>query len=199
GVEKVTLVDIDPEMTRLSHAFAPLGELNHHAFDDPRVEVVNQDALIWLERYDGPAFDVVVIDFPDPHSFALGKLYTTRFYRKLQRRLTPDAAVGIQCTSPLYARSTYWCIIRTLEAAGFAVRPYHVAVPSFGVWGFALARRSPFDLPHELPEGLRFLDVTTLPTLFALPPDLGPVPVEVNRLDNQVLVRYHETEWGRFE
>jgi len=25
------------------------------------------------------------------------------------------------------------------------------------------------------------------------------VPVEVNRLDNQVLVRYHESEWSRFE
>jgi spermidine synthase len=38
-----------------------------------------------------------------------------------------------------------------------------------------------------------------MPTLFVLPPDLGPVPVEVNRLDNQVLVRYHETEWRRYE
>jgi spermidine synthase len=35
--------------------------------------------------------------------------------------------------------------------------------------------------------------------LFTLPADLGPVPVEINRLDNQVLVRYHEAEWGRLE
>ena len=110
-----------------------------------------------------------------------------------------QAAVGVQCTSPLFARTTFWCVIRTLEAAGFAVRPYHAAVPSFGVWGFALARRGPFDLPTRLPPGLKFLSAETLPGLFAVPPDLGPVPVEVNRLDNQVLVRYHDSDWRRYE
>jgi predicted membrane-bound spermidine synthase len=29
--------------------------------------------------------------------------------------------------------------------------------------------------------------------------DLGPVPVEINRLDNQSLVRYYEAEWRRYE
>ncbi len=31
-----------------------------------------------------------------------------------------------------------------------------------------------------------------------LPPDIGPVDVKVNRLDNQQLVRYYEAErkWG---
>ena len=103
AVEAVTLVDIDPAMTGLSARFPPLAELNQQAFDDPRLEVVNQDALIWLEE-SGPLYDAVIIDFPDPHSFALGKLYTTRFYRLLQRRMTPAAALAIQCTSPLAAR-----------------------------------------------------------------------------------------------
>src|SRR5205807_9171625 len=132
--EAVTLVDLDQDMTRLSASFPPLADLNGHAFDDPRVRVVNQDAMIWLEE-DGPPFDAAVVDFPDPNTFALGKLYTTRFYRLLKKRLAPDAAVGIQCTSPLFARTSFWCIVKTVEAAGFAVRPYHVAVPSFGVWG----------------------------------------------------------------
>jgi spermidine synthase len=26
-------------------------------------------------------YDAAIVDFPDPNSFALGKLYTTRFYR----------------------------------------------------------------------------------------------------------------------
>ena len=197
-VEAVTLVDLDRKMTDLSRSFPKLAELNRHSYDDPRVTVVNRDAFVWLDE-PGPPFDAAIIDFPDPSTYSLGKLYTTRFYRKLQARLSPTAAVGIQCTSPLYARTTYWCIVRTLEAAGFTVRPYHVAVPSFGVWGFALAGRQPFELPAKLPEGLRFLDSNTLPSLFVMPADLGPVPVEINRLDNQVLVRYHETDWRRFE
>ncbi len=198
GVRAVTLVDIDPEMTGLSRHFRPLGELNGHSFEDPRVTVINQDAMVWLDEA-GEPFDAAIIDFPDPDNFALGKLYTTRFYKLLQRRLTAEAAVGIQCTSPLVARRSFWCIVRTLEAAGFAVRPYQAAVPSFGVWGFALARRTAFEPPRRAPEGLRFLNDTVMPALFELAADLGPVPVEVNRLDNQVLVRYHEAEWKRWE
>jgi spermidine synthase len=198
SVSAVTLVDLDPAMTGLSNAYPPLAALNNSAFADPRVTVVNQDAFVWIGESADP-FDAAVVDFPDPSNYSVSKLYTTRFYRLLQQRLTPTAAVGIQCTSPLFAPTTYWCIVRTLEAAGFAVKPYNAAVPSFGVWGFALATRTPADVPATFPPGLRFLNAATLPTLFALPPDLGPVPVEVNRLDNQVLVRYHETEWRRYE
>jgi spermidine synthase len=199
AVEEVVLVDLDPDMTELSRRFPPLARLNQNAFADPRVRVVNEDAMIWLER-DEPPFDAAVVDFPDPNTFALGKLYTTRFYRMLKARLGTDAAVSIQSTSPLFARSSYWCIVRTLEAAGFHVRPYHTAVPSFGVWGFALARRRPFDAPAQAPPvELKFLDGASLPAMFMLSADLGPVPVEVNRLDNQSLVRYYEAEWRRFE
>ena len=52
----------------------------------------------------------------------------------------------MQSTSPLFARNSYWCIVKTIEAAGYAVKPYQTAVPSFGVWGFALARLEPFDI-----------------------------------------------------
>ena len=199
SVESITLVDLDPTMTRLSSAFPPLAELNQHSYDDPRVHVVNQDAMIWLENAD-EQFDAAIIDFPDPNTFALGKLYTTRFYRLLKSRLTPDAAVSVQSTSPLFARKSYWCIMRTLEAAGFNVRPYQTTVPSFGVWGFALARREPFDVPARAPAvPLKFLDDQSLAAMFTLSADLGPVPVEVNRLDNQSLVRYYEAEWRRYE
>ena len=194
GVESVTLVDIDPKMTELASTHPLLVRQNQGAYDDPRVEVVNQDALIWLAQTDLRP-DVVLIDFPDPHSYALGKLYTSRFFRLLRSRLSDDGAVAIQSTSPLSTRKSYWCIIRTMEAAGFKVRPYQVGMPSFGIWGFALARKVDFALPTgTLPKGLRFLDAATMPALFAIPPDLGPVEVQVNRLDNQYLVRYYEAE-----
>jgi len=99
----------------------------------------------------------------------------------------------------MFARNSFWCIVRTLEAAGFSVKPYAIAVPSFGVWGYALARLTPFDIPRDPPAGLRFLDNNTLNAMFTLSADIGPVPVEINRLDNQVLVRYYEGEWKRFE
>jgi spermidine synthase len=197
-VESVTLVDLDPNMTNLAYRFPPLAALNNHSFDDNRVHVVNQDAMIWLEDAT-PPFDVAIIDFPDPNSFALGKLFTTRFYRLLKQHLAEDSAISVQCTSPLFARTSYWCIVRTIEAAGFTVRPYQTAVPSFGVWGFALGRLHPFDAPAHAPPGLRFLDDPAMAGLFIMPADTGPVPVEINRLDNQVLVRYYDSEWKRWD
>lgn len=197
GVAHVTLVDLDPKMTSLSEAFPPLGALNANAMRDPRVRVVNADAMIWIER-NTETFDAAIVDFPDPSSFALGKLYTTRFYRLLRARLAPDAAVAVQSTSPLFAPQSYWCIVRTMEAAGLYVRPYQATVPAFGVWGFALARQHPFDAPRHVAVPARFLDDATLAAMFVFPRDMTPVPVEINRLDNQMLVRYYEEEWRKW-
>ena len=46
--------------------------------------------------------------------------------------------------------------------------------------------------------GLRYLDGPTLASLFVLGPDMAPLDAEVNRLNNQVLVRYYEDEWKRW-
>jgi spermidine synthase len=197
SVQQVTLVDLDPKMTSLSRAFPALADLNHHSFSDRRVRVINEDAMIWLGE-NRESFDAAIIDFPDPNNFALGKLYTTRFYKLLRQHLAPTAAVAVQCTSPLFARRSYWCVIRTMEAAGLFVRPYQTTVPSFGVWGFALARLAPFPTPSRVPMPLRSLDAQSLASMFVMPPDTGPVPVEINRLDNQTLVRYYEEEWKKW-
>ena len=197
GVKKVTLVDLDPAMTKLSSRFPPLARLNRNSFADPRVTVVNEDAMIWIERV-RESFDVAIVDFPDPSSFSLGKLYSTRFYRMLRTRLAPGSAVAVQSTSPLYARHAYWCIVKTMEAAGMHVRPYQTTVPSFGVWGFSLAKLEPFEAPSTVTVPVRFLDAATLGAMFVFPRDMQPVPVEINRLDNQVLVRYYEDEWRKW-
>jgi len=201
GVESITLVDLDPEMTSLSDHFPPLAKLNEDAFKNPRVHVVNEDAMVWLER-DSEPFDCAFIDFPDPNSYSVGKLYTTRFYRMLKKHLAPTASIAVQSTSPLFARQSYWCIVRTIEVAGFAVKPYQTAVPSFGVWGFTLARLQPFAEPKltdRAPANLRFINESSLAALFAFSSDMSLVPVEINRLDNQALVRYYESEWRKWE
>jgi spermidine synthase len=201
SVETVQLVDLDPMMTGLSRALPALAELNRNAFDDPRVSVVNADAFVWLDNADIEPFDIAIVDFPDPNNFALGKLYTTRFYNLLKAKLKPASSVVIQCTSPLIARNSYWSIIKTLEAVGFTVKPYQTTVPSFGVWGYALAKLQPFDSPSQPPAvELKFLNTDSFASMFEFPTDMTrPDDVEINRLDNQALVHYYETEWRRFE
>ncbi len=202
SVEAVTLVDLDPAMTALARDFSALVTLNRGALADPRVTVVNDDAMVWLEDAPG-GWDTAIVDFPDPNTLALGKLYTRRFYQLLARKLTPDGTIGLQATSPLFARRSFWCIVETMRAAGLHVHPYQVAVPSFGVWGFALAMRHEFAPPTTAPvladHPLRFLDRSALTAMFEFPIDMAPVPVEVNALDNQILVRYYESEWRRWQ
>ncbi len=201
-VSAVTLVDLDPGMTGLSRAFPPLQALNGGALLDPRVVVHNDDAFVWVGERDAAAapFDVVIVDFPDPNHFALGKLYTKRFYALLAGVLAKDGVVAVQATSPLLVPRSFWTIVTTMEAAGWSVAPYQAHVPSFGAWGFALARRAPFAPPHRAPavDGLRFLDDAAMAGLFALPRDMARQPTEVNRLDNQLLVHTYEAEGARW-
>lgn len=195
-VERVTLVDLDPAVTRLAREFPPLVALNGDSLRDPRVTVVTADAMQFLAD-DRGLYDVAIVDFPDPHSFSVGKLYTGTFYTRLAARLAPDGAVAVQSTSPRQAPRSYWCIAATLEEAGFFVRPYRCGVPSFGEWGFMLGALREVPVPAAVPDGTRFLDAEFMQTLFVLPLDVArPEGIEPNRLATQVLVRTYEDELG---
>jgi spermidine synthase len=193
-VESVTLVDLDPTMTKLFSTNPVLVRLNHGALRDPRVRIVNDDAFVWLDQQPG-SFDFAVVDFPDPTSYSLGKLYTTAFYRLLGRHLSAHGAAAIQSTSPLFAKQSFWCIVRTVQDAGLHAIPYHAYVPSFGEWGFVVAANAPVQPASDYPRGLRFLSSATAAAMFEFPQDMLPVDVEVNHLNNQVLVQYYDAEW----
>ena len=193
NLESITLVDLDPEMTKLFTENPMLAPLNGGAFKNPRVHVINDDAFPWLDKNDG-VWDFIVVDFPDPTSFSLGKLYTTAFYRLLKKHLSANGLVVVQSTSPMFSRQSYWCIVETLKQSGFHTWPYHVYVPSFGEWGYTLAGES-WEPPQRLPDGLRFLTVAGVPELFDFARDMQPVAAEPNHLNDQILVRYYEKEW----
>lgn len=196
AVERITLVDLDPHMTRLFAEQPLLRALNRDALHSARLQIVNADAFTWLEQQQG-FWDVVVIDFPDPSSYAIGKLYSTSFYQVLDQHLATSGYAVIQTTSPLIARRSFWTVVATLEAAGLTTTPYHAHVPSFGEWGFVLASRRPWHMPDRLPDDLRFLTRPGLAALLDFPPDMARLPVEPNRLSDQRLVRVFEEEWGR--
>ena len=195
-IEAITLVDLDRNMTNLFAKAPMLTALNQNALSSPKVKVVNQDALVWLEQ-NPDMFDLILIDFPDPSNFSLGKLYSSAFYRLLEKHLSATGLAVIQATSPYYARKSFWCIVATLEDAGLRTAPYHAYVPSFGEWGYIIAGRGEFAPPSAFSVAPRSFDGASLKTMFAVPPDMARVPVEVNRLNNQILVRDFEEEWRR--
>ena len=196
GVESITLVELDPAMTTLFQTQSALVQLNGGALLSPKVHIVNTDAFNWLQTTTD-SFDVIVVDFPDPTNFAIGKLYTNSFYSLLDQRLSASGYAVIQTTSPLVARQSFWTVATTIESVGLTATPYHAHVPSFGEWGYIIASRRPYRVPTTLPPGLRFLSPHSLPALFDFPLDMARVPTEVNRLSNQVLVTTYEAEWGK--
>jgi spermidine synthase len=111
SVDQVTLVELDPRMTELFSRQPLLTSLNQQALTHPKVRIVNADAFGWLEQHPDEMFDVVVVDFPDPSNFAIGKLYSTSFYALLDQHLTAGGYAVIQTTSPLIARRSFWRVV----------------------------------------------------------------------------------------
>jgi spermidine synthase len=194
NIQSVTLVDLDPEMTRLFSTHPVMSALNQHSLTAPRVHVINADAFRWLDG-NSEQFDFIVADFPDPTSYAIGKLFTTAFYRLAAKHLARGGMMVVQSTSPLFARKSYWCIVESVRQAGLRTYPYHVYVPSFGEWGYVIGSFDEWQPPTQLPAGLRFLSTQNVSDLFVFPVDMQQVTAEPNRLNNQVLVRYYEEEW----
>ena len=200
NLKQITLVDLDAGMTELFRSHPVLSRLNRGALNDPRVQVINADAFAWV-RSATSTYDAILIDFPDPANFSLGKLYSTTFYQAVRARLAPEGALVVQSTSPLMARKSFWCIAETLERVGFQTLPYHSYVPSFGEWGYVIAH-APETLPQfpvarSYPEGLRFLkDPLVFESMRLFPADMARVKTEANFLNNQMLVRYYENEWS---
>ncbi len=229
-VESVTLVDLDPEMTKFSKESEILAKMNRNAFKDARVvslpaegvrfegnrnlymekdgksktvgqvKILNIDADRFFERV-RDRYDVVIVDFPDPSSVELAKLYSREFYLKLKNVMRAHTLVAIQATSPYHAKATYRCIRDTLEAAEFNTLAYHDNVPSFGEWGWFLAWRG--DLPiKEKIEKMEFNVPTTYltPELFRAATVFGKGALEgekrVNTLLDPVILRtYLDESW----
>ncbi len=195
NIEHVTLVDLDPAMTEAFARRAELVKLNHGALNDKRVKVINTDAALWLQQ-NHDMFDAAIVDFPDPSSFALGKLYSVPFYGILKRHLAERGLMVVQSTSPYFAPHAYWTIDATLREVGLKTWPYHAYVPSFGEWGFILASAgADFQIPTNYRLPLRYLNPETTRQMFQFPPDMPRLSMPPNRLNTQSLVQQFEQDW----
>lgn len=199
SIEDITLVDLDPAMTKLFSGNELLTNLNKNVFASPKMHLVNGDAFLWLKEHTNKQFDFIVVDFPDPSNYSIGKLYSLSFYHLLNQVISEHGRIVVQSTSPFVARKSYWCVNNTLAAAGFVTTPYHAYVPSFGEWGFVMAGKANFFPSASYPAGLKFVTPDTTNLMLHFPEDMNQVSTEINRLDNQVLVRYFEEEWGEYE
>ncbi|MBX9685798.1 MAG: polyamine aminopropyltransferase [Candidatus Obscuribacterales bacterium] len=197
ALKKIVLVDLDKKMTDLFSEPGLLSQLNQGSLRDPKVTVINQDAFVWLRGCKNK-FDFIVVDFPDPSNFSLGKLYSDTFYRALKQVLKPEGLLVVQSTSPYYAKNSFWCVVNTLNQVGLQTTPYHAYVPSFGDWGYVLASNEAFKKADSYPPGLRYLSAAAFDQMLYFPDDMRPTVKAVNKLNNQALVHLFESEWSEY-
>lgn len=199
-IGQITLVDLDPAVVRLAKERPELTQLNENAFANLPVEVRNEDAFNFvgniLQNQETQRYDLILVDLPDPHHESLAKLYSVSFYQNLRRVLKDNGLMAVQIGSPFFANRSFWSAAQTIEAAGFVVRPYHINVPSFGEWGFALAAHEEIPPEPVWPVRGRFFDSAFEEHLFYFPADLQPrFEVEPNTLVRPVIVEYFQKDW----
>lgn len=187
-ISEITQVELDPAVIDLART--TLQDANRGALDDPRVTVVIDDAMTWLRTVDR-TFDAVIVDLPDPDNPVLGRLYSTEFYTLVTRALAPGRLMVVQAGSPYSTPTAFWRTVSTIESAGFAVTPYHVHVPTFGDWGFALARRGstpPVPTVPDVGARLRFLNQEVLDAATVFSADVARRQLEPSTLEHPRIV-----------
>lgn len=199
-VESVTLVDLDPAVTRLGLEHPSLTQFNGLSLHDPRVQVLNQDGFTFMEET-LDFFDVILIDLPDPKSTDLARLYSQEMYRLCARHLTPNGVLVTQAGSPYYATKAFRCIEKTMKSTGLQVAPMHNQVLSLGEWGWVLGQKTISDtafsahIKHlELPHNIKFnwLSPDAIQGLFLFGQDLIEVgPIDINTIQEPILHRYY--------
>lgn len=149
-IEKVMMIDIDGEVVEACKKHLP--EMHQGAFDDPRVELVIEDALKVLDTTT-ETWDIIISDLSDPieegPSFAL---FTKEYYAKLKRVLNPGGYVVIQA-GPVSAPGIKYHarLINTLKAVFNHVAPMSAITSAYGApWGFALCSEQPINTVPDI-------------------------------------------------
>ncbi|WP_179380625.1 polyamine aminopropyltransferase [Jannaschia marina] len=193
-VEAVTLVDLDPAVTALFRDRDDLAALNDGSLRDARVEVVNADAFAWV-RDGTDAYDVAILDLPDPKNLSLSKLYSVEFMRLLKRRLSAQGVMVTQAGSPMFATEAFWIVAETVGQE-WLFTAYHSYVPSFGLWGFVTGRpEGMVSRAAPLPEGLEVLTPGSYAAAQVFDAGTGPRDVPPNTLSTHPLPRAYEAGW----
>ncbi|RME26440.1 MAG: spermidine synthase [Deltaproteobacteria bacterium] len=136
-VEKVAMVDIDRQVVDFCRQHLP--EFNAGAFDDPRTELVFDDARKWVESQRRESWDAVISDLTEPlEGGPSAMLFTREFYESIRTMLAPGGALVVQAgaANPIDHRLLVG-IHATVGSVFDQCRVLISYVPSFAdQWGF---------------------------------------------------------------
>jgi spermidine synthase len=138
-VQQVIMVDIDPLMISLARQH--LSTWHQGAFDDPRVQVIHEDARQYLASTP-QTFDCILSDVAEPLADSPAAiLFTQEFFALARSRLAPGGVFALQAeAADICDYVNHISIVKTLNTVFPTVLPYQVSIPFFSsAWGFAVA------------------------------------------------------------
>jgi spermidine synthase len=127
-VERVTLVELDPEVVEISKKH--LNDINKNSFQDPRLNLIIQDGFDFLKTTK-EKFDIIILDLTD----AVGeskKLYTQDFYELISNKLDPKGILSLHLEQPLTYPKTFSRIYTTLKSVFKYLEIHSTFVPIYG-------------------------------------------------------------------
>ncbi len=100
-VREVHYVELDPLVVRAAQTHLP--PIDALALDDPRVHLVHGDGRLYVKESD-QAFDLVVVDLPEPATGQLNRFYTQEFFQEVRRLLKEEGVLSLGVPSA----ENYW-------------------------------------------------------------------------------------------
>jgi len=180
SVEKLIMVDIDGEVVDICRKELKAWDIAW-VDEDPRFELVIDDAKKYIEEYKGPKFDVVIMDIADPIMAGPGiALYYKDFYQNLKSKLNPGFVFVTQ-SGPcglVTHKECFTTIHSTMRASYDNVLPFNAFMACFAdTWGFNIG----WDNHSSLP---------SLDQYRALEPEKVEAKIKSRIKDGQVLKYY---------
>jgi spermidine synthase len=136
-VQHVDMVEIDEVVVRACQEhLQAIGT----AWSDPRLNVMIEDGIKYVEDTDAQPYDVIIVDGSDPVGPAEG-LFDRAFYAACADRLTPGGVFVTQAESPLSMKKVHVEMIQALQTVFSEVHPYYGGVMIYpgGAWSWVYA------------------------------------------------------------
>lgn len=204
---------IEPDPKVLSVAMFKMSGPEAAALEDARVNFITMDGRLFLNRFEGPKYDIILVNVPDPVSAFWNRNYTLEFFEVAKAALSHDGVLAISATSS----ENFW----GPSVASYAGALYHTlkkvfahvaATPGDETWFFASEKPGVVNLdPFSMKERFQSIKPKSIdfdPSAFQTmaPPErtrfvadqLTKAPELINRDLDPVSLTMAMILWGRF-
>lgn len=179
NLEEVVMVEIDDKVIEASKMHLP-GIAQ--SLDDPKLNLIVDDGIKYVNEAADGSFDLVIVDSTDPVGPAEG-LFSVDFYKEVYRILSADGIMITQSESPRFNSKVFKEIYQTYRGifGEDQVHCYLAYIPTYptGMWSFSYSSKGSAHPMKQKPEeelnafvkaaGLKYYNADMHKASFALP------------------------------